>query len=283
MTDVMAVDVSNAEQARAWNGDEGAYWAANAGRFEQAVARYNPRFLDAARIGPGDRVLDVGCGTGDTTRAAARLADRAEALGVDLSATMIEVARQRAAAEGLSNVRFLQADAQIHEFAADWADAAISRTGAMFFGDPVAAFRNIARAVRPGGRLALLVWQALDRNEWIYAITAALSAGRAMPPPTPRAPGPFSMSDPGHVDGLLTAAGFADPRFDPLAEPICFGTSTDDAYRFIVGLFGWMLDRLGEADKARALDDLRATLAGHETPDGVWFNSAAWLISAVRA
>src|ERR1700757_3196148 len=122
MTDFVAVDASNAEQARAWNGDEGAYWADNADRFERAMTRYNPRFLNEARIGPGARAIDAGCGTRDTTRAAARPAAQGEALGVDLSAQMITVARQRASAEGLANVRFEQADAQIHPFATQWAD-----------------------------------------------------------------------------------------------------------------------------------------------------------------
>jgi SAM-dependent methyltransferase len=280
--DVMAVDASNAEQARAWNGDEGAYWAANAGRFERAIARYNPRFLEMAGIGPSARVIDVGCGTGDTTLAAARLANQGQALGVDLSAQMIGVAQQRASAEGVANVRFEQADAQIHSFAAQWADVVISRTGAMFFGDPVAAFRNLARAVRPGGRMVLLVWQALDRNEWICAITAALSGGRSLPAPPPRAPGPFAMSDPGRVGGLLTAAGFADPQFESLNELMYFGADADDAHWFIVGLTGWMLEGLDEAGRVQALDDLRAALARHEGPDGVWFDSAAWLVSAVR-
>lgn len=281
MTDVVAVDASNAEQARAWNGDQGAYWADNAERFERAMVRFNRRFLSAARIGAGHRVIDVGCGTGDTTRAAARLASHGEALGVDLSAQLIGVARQRASAEGLVNVRFEQADAQIHPFARYWADAVISRTGAMFFGDPVAAFANLARAMRPGGRLVLLVWQARDRNEWICAITAALSAGRGMPAP-PHAPGPFAMSDPGRVRGLLTAAGFADSQFESLHKPMYFGAGASDARRFIVGFAGWMLEGLDEAGRARALDDLQAALAGHERSDGVWFDSAAWLVSAVR-
>lgn len=282
MTGVVAVDVSNAEQARAWNGSEGAYWAANAGRFERAMARYNPRFLDMARIGPGARVIDVGCGTGDTARAAARAANHGETLGVDLSAQMIAVARQRASAEGLTNVRFEQADAQTYSFAEHWADVVISRTGAMFFGDPDAAFGNLARALRTGGRLVLLVWQAPDRNEWIRTITAALSAGRSLPAPPPRAPNPFSMSDPGRVHGLLATAGFADPQIEGLNEPMYFGADADDAHRFIVGLAGWMLEGLPETGRAQALEDLRAALAGHERPDGVWFDSAAWLVSAER-
>src|SRR5215470_2686546 len=144
------VDPANAEQARAWDGDEGAYWAGNAGRFDRAVAAYHERFLAAA---------DIGCGTGQTTRDAARAAADGVALGVDLSGQMIALARRLAAGQGIANARFEQADAQIHPFPGHWFDAAISRTGTMFFADPAAAFANIARALRPGGGLAMLVWQ----------------------------------------------------------------------------------------------------------------------------
>jgi len=279
MTDAAAVDASNADQARAWDGGEGAYWAANAERFEKGMTRYSTRFLGAAEIGASARVLDIGCGTGDTTRDAARLASRGSALGVDLSAQRIDVARQRAAASGIANAHFEQADAQIHPFAEHSADVVISRTGAMFFGDPVAAFRNLARALRPDGRLVLLVWQAPHRNEWIAAITAALAAGRNLPSPPPDAPGPFSMSDPDGVRTLLSAAGFADPQFESLEEPMYFGARADDAHPFIAGLTAWMLEGLDDNGKARALDDLRTTIGKHETRNGVLFASAAWLIT----
>src|SRR5688500_8407013 len=164
----LEVDPSNAEQLRAWDGAEGAYWAAHAPRFEEALARYDEPLLDAAAIRRGERVLDVGCGTGSTTRGAARRAAPGAALGVDLSAAMIEVAR-RAAAD-LAEARFEQADAQIHDFPAASFDVVLSRTGASFFGDPLAAFTNLARATRPGGRLVLLVWQEPARNEWISEI-----------------------------------------------------------------------------------------------------------------
>jgi ubiquinone/menaquinone biosynthesis C-methylase UbiE len=118
------------------------------------------------------------------------------ALGVDLSSRMIAEARRRAEAEGVTNVRFEQADAQIYPFDPEAFDVAISRTSAMFFGDPVAAFTNTARALRPGGRLVLLTWQSLPRNEWLLEWTAALTAGRGLPTPPPGAPGPLSLSEP---------------------------------------------------------------------------------------
>src|SRR5438105_1841920 len=150
MTDAttLEVDPTNAEQAGAWDGDEGAYWAENAERFDRAVAAYHERFLAAAGIGGAERVLDIGCGTGQTTRDAARAAPDGTALGVDLSGRMVELARRLATGEGIANARFEQADAQVHPFAARSFDVAISRTGTMFFGDPAAAFANIAGAVR---------------------------------------------------------------------------------------------------------------------------------------
>jgi ubiquinone/menaquinone biosynthesis C-methylase UbiE len=157
--DTVTADPSNTEQLRAWDGGEGAYWAANADRFDRGVAAYHGRFLAAAGIGNTDHVLDIGCGTGQTTRDAARAAASGSALGVDLSSQMIGHARRRAAQDGIANARFEQADAQIYPFAAGAFDVAISRTGAMFFGDPAAAFGNIGRALRPAGRLTLLTWQ----------------------------------------------------------------------------------------------------------------------------
>lgn len=279
----LRVDPSNAEQAKAWDGGEGAYWAANAGRFDRTIAAYHLPFLDAAVIGPGDQVLDIGCGTGQTTRDAARRASSGGALGVDLSAGMIAVARRLAAAGGLGNARFEQADAQIHPFIEGSFDVAISRTGATFFGDPRAAFANIARALCGGGRLALLSWQPLLANEWAGELTAALAAGRVLPAPPPGAPGPFALGDPGRVRQLLAGAGFTGIEIDPMQAPMWLGADPDDAYAFALGLLGWMLEGLDENSRARALAALRATVTAHSTADGVVYESSAWLIRARRA
>jgi SAM-dependent methyltransferase len=278
----LRVDPSNAEQARAWDGDEGSYWATHADRYDRAVAAYHAPLLASASVGGADRVLDFGCGTGQTTRDAARAAPAGSALGVDLSSRMIALARQRAAREGLANVQFEQADAQIHPFVGESFDLAISRTGAMFFGDPVAAFRNVARALRPSGRLALLAWQQRPSNEWIGAFVQALAAGRALPDLPPDAPAPFSLSNPDRVRQLLMEAGFADVRLEGLTAPMHFGADAEDAHRFVLGQLGWMLEGLDEAGRARASDALRATLTAHETERGVLYDSAAWIITARR-
>jgi len=284
MTDTGAphVHATNLDQLRAWDGDEGAYWAAHAEYFDRSVATYHEQLLAAASIAPSDRVLDIGCGTGQTTRDAARAASAGVAVGVDLSARMLDYARRRAAEEGLANVSFEQVDAQVHPFAPASFDVAISRTGAMFFGDLTAAFTNIGRAMVPGARLVLLVWQSLPANEWIREIAGALAAGRDLPAPPPDAPGPFSLSDPDRVRGILSSAGFGRIELDGSTADMWFGSNADDAQRFVLGLMGWMLDGLDDAGRARAIDGLRTTLTAHESSDGVVFGSAAWLISAVR-
>ena len=280
MVSTRQVDPANAEQLRAWDGSEGAYWAAHAERFEQALRDYHGPFFEAAAIAPTDHVLDIGCGTGGSTRAAARIASAGSVLGVDLSSAMLEAARRAAEHEGLANVSFEQADAQVHPFDAGAFDVAISRTGAMFFGDPRAAFTNIARALRPGGRLVLLVWQPFAQNEWVSEIMGALAAGRELPAPPPGAPGPFSMADPDHVHALLSSAGFDDVRVSGLAKRTYFGSDPDDAHRFVAGLMQWMVDGLDDAARTGALEALHRTMRAHHTVQGVAFRSAAWLVTA---
>lgn len=280
------VAAGNVEQARCWDGDEGDLWTEQEERFNAAIHRYGAPLAAAARITPTDRILDIGCGTGLTTRAAAREAAHGSALGVDLSARMIGRARERAAQEGLTNITFEQADAQIHPFVPQSFDIAISRFGAMFFGDPRAAFANIAGALRPGGRLVLLAWQRLDRNEWLTAIRAALAAGRVSPavaaPPAAGAPGPLGLADPELVGPILTDAGFVHVGFDAVEEPFDVGADADEALRFLsgTGAAKGMLGGLADADRAEALERLRAVIAAHSSAEGILFDSSAWLITA---
>lgn len=281
----VTVDPSNAEALRAWDGDDGAYWTDNERIFDASVARYQQGFLDAAAITSDDQVLDIGCGTGETTRDAARRATGGSALGVDLSSRMIERARHRTAEQSIDNARFLQADAQIHPFDPGAYNVAVSRTGAMFFGDPEAAFANIAMALRPAGRLALLVWQSLGRNPWFQHFFQALAAGRDLRPPPPDAPGPLSWADPGRTHRILTTAGFADIACESVEQLMYFGDTADEAHRFVSGL-GFaqgMLRDLDPGTRRRAFQALRATIDDHLTADGVLYPSAAWIVTARRA
>jgi SAM-dependent methyltransferase len=194
---------------------------------------------------------------------------------------MIEVARATADRENVNNAAFEQADAQIHPFDPQSFDVAISRTGAMFFGDPEAAFTNIARALRRRGRLVLLTWQPLQNNEWMVSIRRALAAGRTLPTPPPDVPGPFSMADPDRVRNLLERVGYSNVRLEALEELISLGPDVETAYDFLLGLAGWMLDGLNDGARSRARAALRETVESHLTDSGVTFGSATWLITAV--
>jgi SAM-dependent methyltransferase len=275
------VHPSNADAATDWDGPTGDVWADNADRFDAGVARYLGQFLDAAAFEPTMQVLDIGCGNGLTTREAARRV--AGATGVDLSARMLDTARRRAAAEGLANVSFVQADVQVADLGEARYDRVISRNGVMFFGDPVAAFTNLARALKPDGRMVLLVWQAMSENPWLPAFREALAVGRDLPMPPPDGPGPFALGDPDRVRALLTAAGFAEPELRGVREPTYYGPDAAAAERFVLTLFGGLLDELDDAGRAEAVAALRATLEEHSGPEGVTYPSAMWIITAGRA
>jgi SAM-dependent methyltransferase len=279
----MSGEIVNVEQAAAWDGPDGAYWAAHQERFDASIRPHHAQLMAAAAITPGEQVLDIGCGNGLTSRDAARAAaPGGGVVGVDLSGPMLSRAEQSAKDEGIDNVRFEQADAQVHRFEAGAFDLAMSRFGVMFFADPVAAFTNIASAVRSGGRLAVLVWQSGGRNEWMSSMRDALAVGRDLPAPPPGAPGPFALADTDYTGGILSAAGFTDVAFADSEQAFQIGADADDAYHFAAGMapVQWLLTDLDEPTRTRALDNLRSMMAAHETPDGVAFRSASWVITA---
>ena len=279
MTDVHP---SNADAATAWDGATGDIWTDNADLFDAGVARYLKPFLDAAGIEPTTHVLDVGCGNGLTTREAARLASAGSVTGVDLSTRMLDQARRRAAADGLANVSFVQADVQIADLGEARYDRVISRNGVMFFGDPVAAFANLARALKPGGRMVLLVWQPMSENPWFTAFREAVAVGRELPMPPPEGPGPFALGDPDRVRALLTAAGFGEPDLVGIREPMYYGPDVARAEQYVQAVLGGLLTELDDAARAEAEAGLRATLEEHLGPEGVTYPSAMWIVTAHR-
>lgn len=239
--------------------------------------------MESAAIRPDSRVVDLGCGSGQCTREAARRASDGAALGIDLSGPMIRAARATTAREGLTNATFVQGDAQIHPFEPDAFDVALSRTGAMFFADQSAAFTNVARALRPGGRLALVSWRTAPENEWISTIFEALLPGTPAPAPPQEAPTPFRHADRARTAAILTAAGFEQINLEPLDVAMYFGRDAEEGFPILRDLLAWTVRDLEPAVAATAFDRLRNLLRNHETPHGVAFGSAAWLITARRA
>jgi ubiquinone/menaquinone biosynthesis C-methylase UbiE len=278
----MPTEVANKEQAASWDGDDGEHWTQYERIYNGSIERHHQHFMRAAAIGPADRVLDIGCGTGRTTSDAARAASEGSALGVDLSARMLERAREHAREQGLTNVAYEQTDAQVHPFAQGAFDVALSRCGSMFFNDHTAAFRNIGRALPSGGRLVLLTWRAFAQNVWIRKIRDAFAAGRQLPDEPSGRPGPFGLADEGYVRSCLSNAGFADISLTPIDEPIWFGTTLSEALDFwkSSGMSRGLLHDADESLRAKAFDALHELFAAHETDHGVLLDSSAWLITA---
>jgi SAM-dependent methyltransferase len=278
------VDAANAEQFRAWNGDDVQHWVTHIDRYEAASARFDPWLLSAAAIAPADRVLDVGCGAGVSTRAAARAAVDGHVVGLDLSAPLLALARRRSKEAGLANVTFVQGDAQVHPFDPESVDVVLSRFGSMFFGDPAAAFAHIGTALRPGGRVALLVWQGMARNEWLGVLFETLAAGRPLPAPPEGTPGVFGLADPPTIHHVLAGAGFVDVDVADVREPERLGADVDDAYAFVrsLGPTRGLLAGLDAPAQEAALAALRARLAERAGPEGVLLGAAAWLVTARR-
>ena len=276
---------ANERQAEAWNGPEAAYFVANADRYDRQLEPFTQALLGRA-VPDADRVvLDVGCGSGATTLAAAASAERV--VGVDLSQPLVELARRRAQAATITNAEFVIADAQTYDFAAGAFDRLISQFGLMFFDDPVRAFTNIRRALRAGGRGAFVSWQDLHANEWLTLIADAVSRHAELPEfgGQARGPGMFALSEPDDITALLGAAGFDRVTCDSYTPTIVVGGggSLDDSIDFLLdnpmprGLLG-LVDPSARDDVLRTV---RAELVDrYQEGVGLRLGAAAWVVSA---
>jgi ubiquinone/menaquinone biosynthesis C-methylase UbiE len=280
------VTAVNQAQRDAWNGDSGARWVAGADRRDAVLAPVADAVLAAACIQPDESVSDVGCGCGATTIAAAITAGPGgTAHGIDLSEPMLAVARQRATGAGLTNVTFTAADAQTHPSGGTAFDAVISRFGTMFFDDPIAAFTNIGRAVRPGGRLAIATWQPLSANDWLTIPGAALLRYGTLPDSEPGAPGMFAQADPEVVRATLARAGWTDVDTRAASLTLRIGDDPADATDYLAesGVGRVVLETVPDADKPAAVQAVADALGPHTTDDGVYLDAAIWITSATTS
>jgi SAM-dependent methyltransferase len=252
-----------------------------ADRIEAIDGPFGEVMLEAAALEPGDEVLDVGCGLGTTTQEAAhRVAPGGTAVGVDIDASMLVHARTRAA--GVANVVFLEGDAQTYPFEIATVDALISRFGTMFFGDPEAAFANLGRAVRPGGRLAIV---CPLRSDWVDV--AVMAAVPHVGPPdlgSPDGPGPFAFADGKRLHGVIRAGGFHEITLDEITREVRIGDDAEDVAGFITSLpeAQLLFEGKPEENVAAAVEALREGFAPFSSPDGVVVSESAWLATARR-
>lgn len=217
------MDVVNTEQAEFWS-ELAPTWVELDQRLERVGGPPAQRALAKLELRPGQRVIDIGCGSGlSTVELAARVAPDGSALGVDIAEGMLEGARRRIAEQGVANAEFLCADVQVHDLGEATFDAAFSRFGVMFFKDPVAAFANVRRALRPGGQLVFVCWQTVFDNEWMLVPgMAAMGVLGAMPLPGPDEPGPFSLADPERIRSVLGSADFSSIEVEPHNDVVVY-------------------------------------------------------------
>ena len=276
----------NAEQVRYWNETAAPKWLRYEAVLDTQLETLGRTAMERARLAPGERVLDVGCGCGATSRAlAARVGPSGSVHGVDISTPMLERAAALAREAGLRSVRYTNADAQTHRFEPASADVLFSRFGVMFFADPPAAFRNLRGALRPGGRLAFVCWRPLAENPWLLVpLGAAAQHIQLPPPPAPGAPGPFAFADSDRVRGILDQAGFAAVQHEPVNDTLTVGgAGLDEAVHFLIEGVGPTSAALRDADPAarpRVFAAVREALAPFVTPEGVRMPAAAWVVTA---
>ncbi|MGQ2942867.1 MAG: class I SAM-dependent methyltransferase [Blastomonas fulva] len=274
----------NALKGEDWAGEQGRKWLTHIDRFEGMIAPIGDALLARAAIVPGERVIDLGCGGGLTSLAAARATGPDGAvLGLDISPDLIDEARRRA--EGHPNVTFLCADAATVALDTPY-DRLISRFGSMFFADPYAAFTNLHSLIKPGGRIDLAIWAAPRDNPWMMELMGVARSHIDIPSPDPRAPGPFAFSDLDYVRDILAHAGFSAPDIEVYQGEQAIGgpgASPDDAADFALAsmAIGRALAEAGDDVLARARADL-VTLFGqrHVPGKGVMMANKVWLLTA---
>jgi ubiquinone/menaquinone biosynthesis C-methylase UbiE len=280
------VHAGNAEQLDYWNGPGGRRWTDRQEMQDAVLAPIAETLYARARIAPGDRVIDVGCGCGETTiEIARRVGPAGRAVGLDISAPMVARARDRAPAGAA--VEFVLADATVHAFAPQWADLLFSRFGVMFFADPVLSFANLRKGLARGGRVALACWREPKLNPWqMIALKAACKHVPRLPELGPEDPGPFSFANEARVRRILGEAGFAGIALTPLdlELDIAAGRGFEAALASALEIGAASRALLGQPDalRAAAAAEIRAALAPHRRGMSVPLGAAIWIVEALN-
>lgn len=259
------MDVANTDQSEFWS-ELAPTWVELEARLDAVSGLPGRMAMDRLDPRPGHHLLDLGCGAGGTTlELAARVAPRGSVLGVDIAEGMLGGARRRAKERGVDIVEFLCADVQVHDLGEQRFDGAYSRFGVMFFEDPVAAFSNVRRVLRPGAPLVFACWQTVFDNEWMLLPGAAtMSVLGELPLPGPDQPGPFSLGDPTKLEAVLGDAGFAAVDVEPHRDAVVLSADAVDAQVELTSQIMWSREALratDESSRARVREAMEAAFA----------------------
>ena len=276
----------NAAQIEFWNSAATRAWADQYARMDRAVAALTKELLDLAAPQPGERVLDIGCGPGTTVlELAKRVGSGGHVLGADVSEASVARARARIATAGLQHADAIVADASAHPFGRDSLDLVFSRFGIMFFSDPVAAFANVRRAMKPGGRVTLGVFRAASETLWPNApLEAVRHLVPPIPTPGPEEPGPFSWADPARVHRILESAGFSEVSLTPLDPEIQLAGPKGEAeaadFVMVMGPLMRVLPSLSVAERENVRATLEVYFRLHAASQGVVLPAEIWVVRA---
>lgn len=271
---------TNEEQAKLWNGAAGQAWVDGQALLDGMFEPFERLIVEEARRRGARSVLDVGCGSGATTLAIARLGGGLRAVGVDISAPLIASARGRAEREG-SPAEFLLTDAQTHDFGSPRFDLVVSRFGVMFFEDPTLAFTHLRKACVPGAELRAVAFRSAAENPFMTAAErAAAPLLPSLPPRNPDGPGQFAFADRGRTEAMLRESGWLDVELRPIDVECRFPAAALDVYLTRLGPVGLYLAQADAATRARVVDAVRAAFAQYQRDDEVRFTAACWLLCA---
>ena len=280
----MESDGPNTAQIEHWNSRVGEMWAAFQTEMDATIGPLGELAVAAASVQPGEHVLDIGCGCGDTTLALAdRVGAEGHVTGVDVSLPMLEHAGTRAA--GRTNISFRNADVETHTFEPDTHDLVFSRFGVMFFKNPARAFTNLHHALKPGGRLAFLCWQPREANPFFMVPMRAARNHVDVPPPVgPREPGPFAYAEEQYVRQFLGEAGFDAIEHTPHETLVRIAGTADfsavQTYLMRIGPMAQALAETSDETRQRVKEDLAGILQTYYRGDGVYLRTRTWVVTA---
>ena len=273
-------------EAERWAGEMGEKWNTHHKRFEGMIAPLGQALIESAHFQPGEKVIDVGCGAGVTSlEIAKRVGPTGSVTGLDISPVLVNTATARAKEAGLTNFRFVEGDASKADIGETGFDCLFSRFGIMFFPDPYGAFEHLHGFVKPGGRAAFSCWGPQPENAWVMEVMGLVMRYIELPPPEPRAPGPFAFADQDYLRDIMAKAGFKDVTMTAWRGEQCIGgpgSTAKTATEFLTEavFVGEALKDKPEETRQKVIAELEALLARHEKPEGVQMQGMAWIVSA---